>query len=598
MKIKLLLVNVALVLFLIGLFMAVGENIKTGAILVLVGSAILTGNYLFQLIRSFKQSGLWKWQSLGLSGVLLVMAIIFVHGFSSSIDMMLVYKIKGFTTLYFIAGFLIPILFLYFNFSNRREDRARRWITIGTSAGSTLSLAGLLGFAGIAPFPVKLIFYSWVFLLFFYLIVLVTLILSKEQEARHESLRLLVITLLFAGFSIIRFNVPDIMADGLAKAIFHFGFVPFLILPAAILSIRKLYPFLVFVFYFILLDLYFIQYDANFSYLVQVGVNGCEGYYQETSFPVNTDPGISLTELLKEPSDEELDEVISEWKNKDFSPKNVEVVYAKELPNGDSIKVISHFVNGSKHYGAIRIPDNLEIQAAPILMELEGGGTGVDVSKISTLTGRKCGRQRNSFISILPSYRGCILRGEGFCFRSEGYYGDPWAGPAEDAVSFLEAVKKVYNKSDDTRILVSGVSRGATVALIIGGLTDKADYIIATSTHTKFLDEYVIKNEKVGNSYSRAFYTPAVSAKQIRKRIIASSPYYFSERLPPFEIHQGTDDDQTTIWHARTLENRLLEIGRDSNSYNIYSYEGKGHGYDDDRIVCNAIDEFIKTSRD
>ena len=593
MKIKLLLVNFSFVLFLIGLLTAVGGNIKTGAILVLVGSAILIGNYLFQLIQSFRQSTLWKWQTLALSGVLLALAIIFMHGFSSAIDMMLVYRIKGFTTLYFITGFFLPILFLYFSIRNPQEGRNKRWITIGTSISATLTLVGLLGFARILPFPVKLVFYSWVFMLFFFLIVLVKLALSKRQETKHESLKLLVITLLFIGFWLFRFNLPNIMADGLVKTIVHFGFVPFLILPITILLVRKFYPFLVFIFYFILLDFYFIQYDSNFNYLVDVGINGCEGYDESTDFPINHDPGLPMSDLLKEPSNEELDEIIHEWQMKDFTPKGIQVVYSKKMANGDSIKVISHLVNGVKHYGAIRIPKNLDIGTAPILMELEGGGTGLDISKLSTLTQGKCRAQKNNFISILPSYRGCILRGEGFCFKSEGYYGDPWVGPAEDAIALLEAVKKIYNKPDNTRVLANGISRGATVALIIGGLTDKLDYIIATSTHTKFLDEYVIENERVGNSFARAFYTPTASADQIRKRIIASSPYYFAAQLPPFDLHQGAKDELTTIWHAKVMENRLLEIGRNSSTYNLFIYEDKGHGYDDDEIVCQSIEEFI-----
>jgi dipeptidyl aminopeptidase/acylaminoacyl peptidase len=194
----------------------------------------------------------------------------------------------------------------------------------------------------------------------------------------------------------------------------------------------------------------------------------------------------------------------------------------------------------------------------------------------------------------MPSFRGNLLRGNDLCFRSEGYAGDVWLGAAEDAVAFLEAVKSLYNKSDSTKVLASGGSRGATVALIIGGLTDKVDYIIASSTHTKFLDYSVIQNERVGRSYPAAFYTPETTPGEVRKRIIASSPYYFADRLPPFEVHQGTEDQKTTVWHARRLGEHLNEIGTDDNSYNIYIHENKGHGYDDDKVVCESLGRFLK----
>lgn len=170
-------------------------------------------------------------------------------------------------------------------------------------------------------------------------------------------------------------------------------------------------------------------------------------------------------------------------------------------------------------------------------------------------------------------------------------------GAAEDAVAFLEVVKLMYNKTTNVKTLVKGISRGATVALIIGGLTNKSDYIIATSTHTKFLDPYVVDNEIVGNAYSRAFYTPKASPEEIRKRLITSSPYYFLNNLTEFEVHQGTEDQKTTIWHARVLENRLSEIGRNDSTNHVYIYDGKGHAYDDDNIVCASLRRFLKEDR-
>jgi hypothetical protein len=47
------------------------------------------------------------------------------------------------------------------------------------------------------------------------------------------------------------------------------------------------------------------------------------------------------------------------------------------------------------------------------------------------------------------------------------------------------------------------------------------------------------------------------------------------------------------VHHARLLEQRLIELGRNDISYRIYIYEGKGHGHDDDRIVCESIERFL-----
>ncbi|MEL6673728.1 MAG: prolyl oligopeptidase family serine peptidase [Bacteroidota bacterium] len=592
--IKLLLINVALLLFLLGLFFTLDGNLQAGAILMLGSGTILLGNYLVQLVQLFRRSKLWTWQTLAFSGAVFVLAIIFMHGFSASMGMMMVYSVRSFTSLYLVAGLLLPIL-LFFVSRKSADEQDKRWITVGVAMGSLLGLAGLLGFAGIIPFPVQTILYSWVFLLFFYVVFLVKKYRSSnEQVEKQESLSLLLLSLLFLAFWVIRFVLSPPLEEGLLKAVLHVGFIPLLILPLSILSVKKLYPYIVFLFYFVLLDCYFIQFDPTFNYLVETGINGCEGYDQATDYPVNPDPGMPLSELMKEPSQEELDEILAAWQAKDFSPQNIQIVHQAAMFNGDSLTIISHAVNGLTHYGAIRIPQGLEVAQAPILMELEGGGTGVDVSKLRPLSHGSCQKQSAQFISILPAYRGCILRGDDFCFRSEGYAGDPWLGPAEDAVAFLEAVKALYQKSDTTRVLARGISRGATVALIMGSLTDKLDYIIATSTHTKFLDAQVVQNERVGQSFARAFYTPTAPPAHIRKRIIASSPYFFADKLPPFELHQGARDEQTTIWHARVLEDRLKKMGRDKGTYHVYQYEAHGHGYADQRTVCQALADFIQ----
>lgn len=590
MKIRLWLVNLGLFIYFTGLLVTIALGIQSGAITVLIASALIGIICIYQLISFFRKSKFIS--GLAMVAILFVLTVIFMHGFSTSIDMMLLYNIKLFTSLYFCAGAVLLVFFIYYSIKSTHGNSHKRWVIVGTTIAFIMGIGGLLGIGQIVPLSGRLIFYSWVFMVFFYLVFFLFSLIRKK-DSQTESIKLLVLTLAMIGFWIIRFNLP-VFSLGLTKAVFDFAFVPLLILPLSILWVKKHYSFIVFIFYFILLDFFFIQFDSNFNYLITVGTNGCEGYDQSAEYPINSNPGLSIEELLKEPTADELDEIVTEWQQKNFNPTDVQVVYAEETENGDSIKVISHLVNGLLHYGAIRIPKSLNASSAPILLELEGGGTGLDVSKVSTLTSGKCKVERDNYISILPSYRGNILRGKGFCFRSEGYAGDAWLGAAEDAISFLESVKFMYNKTDSTKTIATGVSRGATVALIIGGLTNKLDYIIANSTHIKFVDQHVVDNERVGGSFSRAFYTPKANPDEIRKRIIASSPYYFANNLPAFEIHQGTEDKKTTVWHARILEKRLKEIGRNDSTYNIYIYNGKGHAYDDDDIVCASLKRFLE----
>ena len=325
-------------------------------------------------------------------------------------------------------------------------------------------------------------------------------------------------------------------------------------------------------------------------------MNGCIGYDKATEYPVVSDPGIAIEDLFKPPTVDEIHAVIKDWESKDFTPKQVQIVHIEQQSNGDSIKVISHYVNGQKHYGIIRIPASINTKKAPILLGLQGGGADIDVLESAFLYRMSSGMCRDvldNYITIAPSFRGDIVRGKDFCFRSEGYTGDVWLGAAEDAVSFFEVVKAMYSKGDSTKVLALGVSRGATVALIIGALTQKLDYIISISTHVNFNNIDVFRNERVGTDYPRIFFTPKTTPENIRKRLIASSPYYFAERIPNFEIHQGTEDTQTTVFHAKLLGQRLLEVGKNDSTFKIHYYEGQGHAYDDDDIVCKSLRNFV-----
>ncbi len=596
MKIKLSLLNISFIVFLAGLFSTIGIGMKSGAILILGASAIILVTYLLQIIQSIRQNGFWTIENLLFTLTIIICAIVFIHGFSVSISMPFLGNVPAFNSIYLLAGIVLIILFFTGSIRSIRQlnqDKQQSLLITIFSLVSIASVLGLLGIAGLIPVSGRLIFYAWIFLILFFEIFFIFLLFQGSRQRRSEISILVILTALLIIFSIVRFNFPELLPRGLVKSIIYFGFVPVIILPFAIARIKNYQFFTVFILYFILLDFYFIHTDSNFNFLIKVGFNGCVGYEDASDFQVNYNPGMDINELLEEPTVSEINNILEEWSQKDFKPERVHIEYTEELPNGDSIKVVSHLVNDKKHYGLIRIPKGINLQNAPILMELIGGGTGIDVLKMEDITRGICSSIRNNYISIMPSFRGNLLRWKDLCFRSQGYAGDVWLGAAEDAVAFLEAVKSLYNKPDSTKVLASGGSRGATVALIIGGLTDKVDYIIASSTHTKFLDYYVIQNEQVGRSYPAAFYTPETTPVEIRKRIIASSPYYFADRLPAFELHQGTEDQKTTVWHARRLDERLKEIGRDENSYRIYIYENKGHGYDDDDIVCESLSKFL-----
>ena len=594
-KIKLAFFNLALFFYVTGLLAAIGISFGTGAILVLVAATIILVLFALQVYTALRNKKLWSRDILASTLGVLLIAELFLQGYSVAIGKSL-FGLQGFFNLHLFAGFILLGLLTWHSVQNAKKveiENSRYILFIIIGVASVMNLTGQLGFAGILPGAVKLVYYSYVFLTFAYLLYFLS---APERRANRKQFQIASgIGFIMVLFWIFRWQIPNAIPPGLFRIFLHIGFVTAIVLPVAIMLFRTNFFFIVFLLYSILGEIYFIQFNRDFKYLTDVGIDGCVGYENAVDYPVNNDPGIPISELLRSPVKEEIAVIRDEWKNRDFTPQDIHTEYAERTGNGDSIKVISHYINGLKHYGLIRIPAGLKTQSAPILLVLHGGGSSIDVLETDLLyriASGSCRDVLSDYIVIAPSFRGDIVRGENFCFRSEGYTGDVWAGAAEDAAFFLEAVKKLYKKDEGSRTLAMGISRGATVALILSGLTDKITHVIAISTHTNFLNEDVFRNEAVGRDFAKVFFTPRDSPENVRKKILTSSPMYFAEHIPSFEIHQGTTDHLTTVRHARALELRLKELKSDSTA-RFYFYDGKGHGFDDDKLVCLSLAEFF-----
>lgn len=592
---RLAFLNLAIVICFVGIFYSVAGQFRVGAVSVIVASVVIFAIYLVSVHKLKKAKQLLSIGTVALTFGILVIGEIFLLGYSVAIGHSLL-SLPGFYELHVVVGVILMTLFVGFSFFDAwqiENSRMRVMLIAGISIVALMSLLGYLGLARILPNTVRLIYYAFVFLIFFYTLFFLFFRFERSESIiskRVYNFGLLISCLLICHW-LVRWQFPDVIPSGVYRVAFSIGFLPIIVLPLSIFAFRKLQFFIAFILYAILLDIFFISYDRDFKYLVDTGIAGCVGYESGERYPIVRDPGTSAADLLRAPSQEEIANVYNEWKHKDFTAQQLHTEFEERKPNGDSIKVISHLINGRKHYGLLRIPAGLDVKNAPILLALNGGGSDIDVLDsefITRIAPYSCREVLDRYLVIAPSFRGDVVRGNGFCFRSEGYTGDVWAGAAEDAAYFLEAVNTLY-KRDDSMVLAVGISRGATVAMILGGLTNKIDRIVAISTHTNFFNDKSFYQERVSSDYPAVFFTPAASPDEIRKRMLVSSPFYFAEHLPYFEIHQGTEDPLTTVQHTKLLEQRLQEINRSDSTYRIYYYEGKGHGFDDDRIVCTSL---------
>jgi hypothetical protein len=596
---RLLLVNLSLLFYFSALICSIGISYSAGAIMAIIASLGILVAYVLQLKEQYFSGKLLSWDSLAATIGTLLVAEVFLQGYSISIGHS-VMSLSGFYHIHVFAGFLVLTLFTVYSvrsINTHEDERNRTWLLIAVAISTLISLLGYLGFARILSGTVRYIYYSFVFLLLAYSVFfLFTLFKRRSSEGRAETMTF-ILCLLMVFHWVLRWLLPHTIEPGFVHVVFNIAFFPIIVLPIAIFHFRRLHFIIVFILQGILLDIYFISFDRDFKYLVDAGINGCVGYEHAVDYPVVQHPGISISELCAPPSAEEITSIVDEWKARDFTPREVRTVFAQRYPNGDSLKVFSHLIHGKLHYGLIRIPTGINVKKAPILLVLNGGGADVDVvdaNDVHRVVSGVCRDVLDRYVLLAPAFRGDIIRGDGFCFRSEGYTGDVWAGAAEDAAYFLQVVKASYAREENALVLAIGISRGATVGLILGALTNKVDRIISISTHTDFLNEDVLYNERVGYDFPKVFFTPRTSPDSIRRRMLTSSPRYFAEYLPPFEIHQGTDDQLTTVQHTQRLEERLKALHRSDSTFRIYYYQGKGHGYDDDALVCKTLRDFVK----
>ncbi len=57
----------------------------------------------------------------------------------------------------------------------------------------------------------------------------------------------------------------------------------------------------------------------------------------------------------------------------------------------------------------------------------------------------------------------------------------------------------------------------------------------------------------------------------------ASSPLYFVDTLPPSDLHYGVEDGGVPVANGLALRDRLSELGRSAQDYQVTLHEGAGH---------------------
>lgn len=315
-----------------------------------------------------------------------------------------------------------------------------------------------------------------------------------------------------------------------------------------------------------------------------------------------------LDRLFEPPTPTEIAGVRADWRARDLQPKDVEVVHTTTLTLSHTTyaaRVVRHRVHGDLHYGAILTPDSPDEAKLPVVLEARGVDPRYNPHDISAGTQlmRALQSDQARFLFVIPALRGETLILDEQTFTAEGNRADSWDGATDDMIALLEVALQLEPKADAERIAAYGKSRGGSVALLTGirdpridlvlDLAGPTDWFAAMenrffSTATVLRDQLrdgtpIVPTQEGGQFYER-FVAPVArgewSLADARHSMLAGSPLYFLEDLPPTLAFYGEEDRSVPLANATAMRDRWKELKRPAADLHLTVFADRGHDTD------------------
>lgn len=291
-----------------------------------------------------------------------------------------------------------------------------------------------------------------------------------------------------------------------------------------------------------------------------------------------------LGALFAPPTPAEMAAVRAEWERRDTGVHGWRVEW-QSAEAGRRTLVVSHLVDGFRHYGLVRVP--AAGARRPVLVVAHGGDDGAARWQFF-----REGPLSEEWVQVVPSFRSERLYASATrWYQSEGPP-SPWDRDVDDALALLNGVLAHLPEADGGRVAALGRSRGAGVALLMAARDPRIRAVVNFSGPTDFflpevrsLAGRALRTRLprlpgagyLADSVLFALRDGRIPLPRARLELLRRSPAWFAAQLPPTQTHHGSADDEVPVAHGERLATALRSVGPAGSAWEFHRYPDGGH---------------------
>ena len=303
--------------------------------------------------------------------------------------------------------------------------------------------------------------------------------------------------------------------------------------------------------------LYLIIGILAFIFLYSKYANRCPCKERIAYDNMEINKALNLDSLFQPADSLELANIQTDWAGFSKMSDSFSIVKEMNYTIDRELLIIEHYAEGRKHYGAIIFPYQYDAQQKyPLLLWANGLNQQDPTSYFEDPFRKKMYTELSNYFILIPAYRGQALSAYGKRYCADGFFGDAFDGATDDALRLLYLVKAEFTGADFHKIAVWGVSRGGTVALLMGARDTTINAVICQSGPVDFFAKAVY--DRYNFQYKYQFLSKQQPLREIRAKMLKSSPIYFIENYPnALFIAHGKNDPLVPIENAHRLIEKM-----------------------------------------